>query len=43
MLTLVCARAGGVGLPTLPVEDDPGGCGCCVLGGSPAAAALLAA
>lgn len=41
--TRASACAGGVGLPALPVEDGPGGCRCRLLGGSPAAAALLAA
>lgn len=43
VLTWVFARAGGVGVPALPVEEDPGGHGCGVHRGSPAAAALLAA
>lgn len=43
VLTWVSVRAGGVGVQALSVEDDPGGCRCRVLWGSPAAAAVLAA
>lgn len=43
MLTRVSVCAGGVGVPALPVEDDPGGHRCGVHRGSPTAAALLAA
>lgn len=43
LLTSLCPCAGGVGLPALSVEEDPGGHRCCLLWGSPAAAALLAA
>lgn len=43
VLTWASACAGGVGVPALSVEDHPGGRGCRVHRGSPAAAALLAA
>lgn len=43
LLTWASACAGGVGVSALSVEEDPGGCRCCVLRGSPVAVALLAA